>query len=86
MNGLVPLPLIDDFLLSYNLGQAVFLLFIVSILGALPLKSRKILSINAVAFGLLFMVVVAMDAPLHYAFLGIVLLVVAPVLYTTASR
>jgi hypothetical protein len=82
----VPLPLIDDFLINYNVGQALFLLFVLSVLGALPLGSRKVLSLNAIAFGLIFVLTPASLAPLHYKFLGIALLVVAPVLYVTANQ
>ena len=82
----VPLPLIDDFLIKYNIGQALLLLFILSVLAALPLGSRKILSINAIAFGLIFVVTPASLAPLHYKFLGLALLIVAPLLYVTARR
>ncbi|SIR45893.1 hypothetical protein SAMN05421858_2315 [Haladaptatus litoreus] len=82
----VPLPLVDDFLIEYNVGQAVFVLFALSLLAAIPLKSRKVLSLNTILFGLLFLTVVAMGAPAHFAYLGLALLVIAPVLYTTASR
>lgn len=82
----VPLPLIDDFLIDYNVGQALLLLFVLSVLAVLPLGSRKMLSLNAIAFGLLFVLTPASLAPLQYKFLGIALLVVAPLLYVTASR
>ena len=82
----VPLPLIDDFLIQYNVGQALLLLFVLSVLAAIPLGSRKMLSLNAIAFGLLFVVVPASLAPLHFKFLGLALLVAAPVLYVTADR
>ena len=82
----VPLPLIDDFLIDYNVGQALLLLFVLSVLGAIPLGSRKVLSLNAMAFGLIFVLTPASLAPLHYKFLGIALLVAAPLLYTTANR
>ncbi|WP_276301889.1 hypothetical protein [Halorussus lipolyticus] len=86
MTQFVPLPLIDDFLINYNVGQALLLLFVLSVLAAIPLGSRKVLSLNAITFGLLFVVTPASLAPLHYKFLGIALLVVAPLLYITASR
>ncbi|GAA0226192.1 hypothetical protein ACFFQF_10810 [Haladaptatus pallidirubidus] len=82
----VPLPLVDDFLIEYNVGQAVFVLFALSLLAAIPLKSRKVLSLNTILFGLLFLTVVAMGAPPYFAYLGLALLVIAPVLYTTASK
>ncbi|UPV74792.1 hypothetical protein M0R89_01675 [Halorussus limi] len=79
-----PLPLIDDFLLKYNLGQVFVFLFVLSVLAAIPLGSRKVLSLNAITFGLLFVVTPASMAPLPFKFLGIALLVIAPVLYVTA--
>ncbi|WP_327051075.1 hypothetical protein [Halomicrococcus gelatinilyticus] len=82
----VPLPLVDDFLVNYHVGHAVLALFVLSILGAIPLGSRKVLAINTVLFGVLFMLVVSMGAPSTYAFLGLALVVVAPLLYTTASK
>ena len=82
----VPLPLIDDFLINYNVGQALLLLFVLSVLAAIPLGSRKVLSLNAITFGLLFVVTPSSLAPLHYKFLGLALLVVAPLLYVTARR
>ncbi|WP_115864593.1 hypothetical protein [Halorussus litoreus] len=81
-----PLPLIDDFLIQYNVGQALLLLFVLSILAAIPLGSRKVLSLNAITFGLLFVLTPASMVPLQFKYLGIALLVVAPLLYVTASR
>jgi NADH:ubiquinone oxidoreductase subunit H len=86
MTQFVPLPLIDDFLINYNVGQALLLLFVLSVLAAIPLGSRKVLSLNAITFGLIFVLTPASLAPVHFKFLGIALLVVAPLLYTTASR
>lgn len=82
----VPLPLVDDFLLSYNVGQALILLFALSMLGLLPLRSRKALALNALTFGLIFALTPASAAPVHFRFLGLGLLVVAPMLYVTASE
>jgi len=82
----VPLPLVDDFVNQYNAGQALLLLFVLSVLAAIPLGSRKVLSLNAIVFGLIFVVTPTDLAPLPFTFLGIALLVVAPVLYVTAKR
>jgi hypothetical protein len=83
---MLPLQVIDSFLLNYNLGQALLLVFILATVGALPLKSRRIMAINATAFGLVFILTPQSLAPIHYLFLGIVLLVVGPVLWVTAER
>lgn len=82
----IPLQALDDFLLNYHVGHALLLLFVLSILGSLPLKSGKVLSLNAVAFGILFVVTPSSEAPITYRYLGIVLLVVGPVLYATTRR
>ncbi|WP_121820546.1 hypothetical protein [Halostella salina] len=82
----IPLQALDNFLLNYHVGHALLLLFVLSILGSLPLKSQKVLSANAVAFGLLFVITPSSEAPITFRYLGIVLLVVGPVLYATARR
>ena len=86
-----PLPLVDDFLVPYHVGHALMLLFALSIVGAIPLGSRKIVSANALLFGLLFLVIPGSmlggaSNAFTYRFLGIALLVIAPVLYTTARE
>lgn len=81
-----PLPLIDDFLLPYNVGQALLLVFVLVVLGSLPLRSRKVLSLNLIIFGLVFLLTPASMAPIHFRFLGIALVVVGPMLYVTARR
>jgi hypothetical protein len=82
----VPLQVIDSFLLQYNVGQAILALFILSTLGALPLKSMKIVGINTVAFGLLFLLTPDSMAPLHFKFLGLALLFVGPLLVVSARK
>lgn len=84
-----PLPLVDDFLASYHVGHALLVLFVVSIVGTIPLGSRKIVSVNALLFGVLFLVSPISQLgsdPFVYRFLGIALVVLAPVLYTTARE
>ncbi|MFC6989307.1 hypothetical protein ACFQJD_12395 [Haloplanus sp. GCM10025708] len=83
---MLPLQVIDSFLLNYNVGQALLLVFILATVGTLPLKSRKIVAINTVLFGVIFIMTPSALAPVHYMFLGIVLLVVGPMLYVTASQ
>lgn len=82
----VPLPLIDDFLMDYNVGQALLLGFVLAMLATLPLKSRKVLSLNVIIFGLLFTLTPASLAPLEFKLLGIALVVIGPMLYITARR
>lgn len=82
----VPLPLLDDFLIDYNVGQALLVVFVLAVLAVLPLKSRKMLSINVILFGLIFLLTPASLAPLEFKFLGIALVVIGPMLYITARR
>lgn len=91
--GFTPLPLIDDFLIPVTMGHALVALFLVSVVGVFPLGSRKVLSLDVILFGLLFLLtpasLLAKGAPttaFPYRFLGIVLLVTAPILYTTAKE
>ena len=82
----VPLQVIDSFLLQYNVGQAILALFILATLGALPLKSMKIVGLNTVAFGLIFLLTPASLAPIEFKFLGLALLFVGPLLVVSARK
>lgn len=84
-----PLQVIDNFLLQYNVGQALLALYILSTLAALPLKSQKIIGINTVVFGLLLVLTPTGPSslqPVQFQFLGIALLFVGPFLVITANR
>ncbi|EMA52948.1 hypothetical protein ACTG0T_07550 [Halococcus morrhuae DSM 1307] len=81
-----PLQALDRFLLQYNLGQVLLLVFVLALLAALAQRSRKVLSIQVMTFGLLFAIVPSIDGPGYYLYLGLGLLVVAPLLFTTANR
>lgn len=82
----VPLPLIDDFLLPYNVGQALLVVFVLVVLGSLPLRSRKVLSLNLAIFGVIFLLTPAGLAPLPFKLLGIALVVVGPMLYVSGQQ
>lgn len=87
MLGFAPMPLIDDILIQYELGQAVLLLFVLSLPAGYVLKSWKITGINASLFGVLFLIVPSIGGgPVHYAFVGIALLVIGPMIYISGSR
>ncbi len=83
---MLPLQVIDSFLLNYNVGQVLLLGFIVTTLGMLPLQSRRLLALNTVVFGLIFLLTPVQVAAPHYLFLGVALVIVGPMLYVTASR
>lgn len=82
---LTPLPLVDDFLRPYNVGQVLLFVFVLAVLGTLPLRSRKVLALNVTLFGVVFLLTPISLAALHYKFLGIGLLVFGPMLYATAG-
>jgi uncharacterized membrane protein HdeD (DUF308 family) len=85
----LPLQLVDSFLLQYNVGQALLALYILTTLAALPLKSQKIIGINTVVFGVIFLLTPTGPAalqPVHFQFLGIALIFVGPFLVLTAKR
>lgn len=87
MLPVAPLQVIDSFLLQYNVGQALLAVFILTTLGALPLRSRKVLGLNTVVFGLVFLITPTPGLqPVHYQFLGIALLFVGPFLVITGDR
>jgi len=83
---MLPLQIVDSFLLQYNVGQALLLVFVLGALGVLPLKSRKLLSLHVIGFGVLFLLTPQSLVPTHYLFLGIVLVVLGPLLYVTGRR
>lgn len=80
---MLPLQVIDSFLLDYNVGQAILLGFILTTVATL-LLSRKVLALNTILFGIVFMLTPQNLVPVHYLFLGIVLLVIGPLLFVTA--
>jgi uncharacterized membrane protein HdeD (DUF308 family) len=85
----LPLQLVDSFLLQYNVGQALLALYILTTLAALPLKSQKIIGINTVVFGLIFLLTPTGPSalqPVHFQFLGIALIFIGPFLVITADR
>jgi hypothetical protein len=84
-----PLPLIDDFVANYHVGHVLVLFLVLSVVGTLPLGSRKVVSLNATLFGVLFLVIPSSmigETAFTYRFLGIALIVVAPILFVTARE
>lgn len=81
----VALQLVDDFLLQYNVGQVLLAAFVLSVLGALPLKSRRIIALNCLLFGLILVVTPVSLSSLTFKFVGIVLVLLGPLLYATAD-
>lgn len=87
MTAATPMQLIDNILLNYNVGQVVLLLFVLVLPVGIVKKSHKITGINVMLFGVLFITVPSIGGgPVHYAYLGVALLVVGPMIYVTAAR
>jgi hypothetical protein len=83
----LPLQIIDNFLLQYNVGQALLAIFVLSLLAALPLKSRKVISIQFISFGLIYMLTPqSLLEASYWKFLGIALLMLGPMVYMTARK
>lgn len=88
MFELVPLQLFDSLILPYHFGHVFALLFVVSVLGVLPTGSMKALSLNLVAFGLLFLLTPydMLGEQVGFKLLGVALLVVAPLVFTMSDE
>lgn len=82
----VPLQVVDNFLIQYNVGQALLALFVLTTLGALPLKSMKIVGLNTIVFGLIFLLTPSSLEPISFKFLGIGLLFVGPLILVSARK
>jgi len=88
MVGLVPLQVIDNFLLNYNVGHVILVLFVLTVPLGLVKGSRKLLGLIFIAYGGLFIAAPAIDAKagIPFSLFGLVLIVVGPVMVSTADR
>ncbi|WP_459194942.1 hypothetical protein [Halosimplex sp. J119] len=92
----IPLQVVDSFLLKVNFGDALIVGFVLGLFAVATQRSRKLLTLHLITFGALFLLAPAsMYSPqelsllgsiLQYKVLGLVLLVISPVLYTTAQQ
>lgn len=83
----LPLQLLDNFLLQYNMGQVFLAVFILALLGSIVQGSRKVLALNVTLFGILYLLTPAsLLAKVHWKFFGLALLVVGPMLLVTARK
>lgn len=96
METLLPLQVIDNILLQYNVGDVLLLVFGIALIAALVVRSRKVLALQTALFGTIFVITPVGELtaasgsffgePLAYKFFGLVLLLAGPVLYATAKR
>lgn len=93
----VSLQVVDTFLQSYNVGDALLIAFVLGLLATIPLRSWKLLTLHVITFGLLFFLLptgmLAVDSgganllasPLQYKLVGLGLLFVGPVIFATSD-
>jgi hypothetical protein len=93
----LPLQLLDSFLLGYNVGDALLVMFVLGILAVIPMKSWKVLTLHLLLFGLIFFLTPAsmlavnpggahlLGSALQYKLIGLGLLLISPVLYATSG-
>ena len=92
----IPLQVVDGFLLNVNLGDALIVGFVLGLFAVATQRSRKLLTLHLITFGALFLLspgslyepaeLSLLNSILQYKMLGLVLLVISPVLYTTAQK
>ena len=92
----LPLQLVDSFLFNYNIGDALLLVVVLGAIGILAQRSNKLFGVHLLTFGLLFMILPGnmlepkpnsvFDAVAMYKFVGLALLVLAPVVFSVARR
>lgn len=82
------LQFIDAILIEYHIGQILIVGFLLTTVGALPLKSQQLIGANTALFGLIFVLTPASmyDNALLYLFLGLTLMVLGPIVYMTADE
>lgn len=83
----VPLQAIDNLLTPFNVGHILLGVFVLAILGSLPLKSMKVIGLNVIAFGAIFLLLplnMTGDTILFRLF-GTVLVIIGPMLYAAAD-
>ncbi|WP_123537224.1 hypothetical protein [Halosimplex salinum] len=92
----IPLQVIDGFLLKVNMGDALIVGFVLGLFAVATQRSRKLLTLHLITFGALFLLVPGsmyepselslLGSILQYKMIGLILVVVSPVLYTTAQN
>ncbi|MFP8889577.1 hypothetical protein ACLI4U_07365 [Natrialbaceae archaeon A-CW2] len=79
----VPLQTIDNIMLELHMGHALIGLLVLAILGTLPLKSMKIMGLNLMLVGSLFVLtpVSTTGDMVIFRLIGVALVMVGPMLY-----
>ena len=93
---LTPLQVVDSFLLNYNVGDVLLLVTVLGAVGIFLQRSNKVLSLHLLSLGLLFLILPAnmfepaggslLGTIAMYKFVGLGLMVVAPVIFAVSRR
>ncbi|MFC7019507.1 MULTISPECIES: hypothetical protein [Haloarcula] len=92
----LPLQVIDSFLLQYTIGDILLFGFVLGAIGILPTRSLRMLGLHTIAIGVILLLTPAaamepnagsvLASSFQYKLFGIVLLVIAPVLFAVGRR
>lgn len=92
----LPLQVIDGFVSSYNVGDVLLLVLVLGGIGILLVRSNKLFGLHLLVFGLLFVVLPegmlepelgsVFATAATYKFVGLALIVLAPVIYAVSRR
>lgn len=83
----LPLQLVDDFLMNYHVGHALLLAFLGAVgAGFAVNRSVKVVGLQFIMFGLLFIVTPSTMMPTTFLYLGIGLVVIGPVIAISAEE
>lgn len=76
----LPLQVIDNFLLNYHVGQVLVLVFVLGLLGTLPLRSKTVTGLHVAIFGLVFVMtpLSVLGNDVIYKLVGIGLIFIGP--------
>jgi energy-converting hydrogenase Eha subunit C len=93
---LAPLQVVDSLLLNYNVGDVLLLVTVLGAVGIFLQRSNKLLGLHLLSLGLLLLILPgSMFEPAAgsllatiemYKFVGLGLIVVAPVIYAVGRR
>jgi hypothetical protein len=77
----IPLQLVDDFLLQYNIGQVLLFVFVVGLLATLPLRNKTVVGLHVTLFGFILLVTpLSLLTDVVYQLVGVGLLFVGPMI------
>ena len=91
-----PLQVVDSLLLNFNVGDVLLLVTVLGAVGIFLQRSNKLLSLHLLSLGLVFLILPGkmfepaasslLSSIEMYKFVGLAILVVAPVIFTVSRR